>query len=64
MTASFLPDKQTLEMLQQENLRLVSLVEGLGQLARADAAHAYLERQTCGSAGLSPGDINPLSDEF
>lgn len=39
------PDKQTLEMLQQENLRLVSLVEGLGQLARADAAQAYLERQ-------------------
>ena len=39
------PDKQTLEMLQQENLRLVNLVEGLGQLARADAAHAYLERQ-------------------
>jgi signal transduction histidine kinase len=38
-------DKQTLEMLQQENLRLVTLVEGLGQLARADAAHAYLERQ-------------------
>lgn len=40
------PDKQTLEMLQQENLRLVSLVEGLGQLARADAARAYLDRQT------------------
>jgi signal transduction histidine kinase len=39
------PDKKTLDMLQQENLRLVSLVEGLGQLARADAAHAYLERQ-------------------
>ncbi|MDH3868430.1 MAG: ATP-binding protein, partial [Desulfuromonadales bacterium] len=38
-------DKKTLEMLQQENLRLVTLVEGLGQLARADAAHAYLERQ-------------------
>lgn len=39
------PDKQTLDMLQRENLRLVSLVEGLGQLARADAAHAYLERE-------------------
>ncbi len=39
------PDKATLEMLQQENLRLVSLVEGLGQLARADAARAYLDRQ-------------------
>jgi signal transduction histidine kinase len=39
------PDKHTLDMLQQENLRLVSLVEDLSQLARADAALAYLERQ-------------------
>ncbi|MDH3453520.1 MAG: ATP-binding protein [Desulfuromonadales bacterium] len=39
------PDKQTLDMLQQENLRLVSLVEDLSQLAKADAARAYLERQ-------------------
>jgi signal transduction histidine kinase len=38
-------DKATFEMLQQENLRLVSLVEDLGQLARADAARAYLERR-------------------
>ena len=40
------PDKQTFNMLQQENLRLVSLVENLGQLARADAARAYLDRKT------------------
>ncbi len=40
------PDKQILDMLQRENLRLVSLVEDLGQLARADAARAYLERET------------------
>lgn len=39
------PDKQTLDMLQQENLRLVSLVEDLSQLAQADAARAFLERQ-------------------
>ena len=39
------PDKQTLDMLQQENLRLVSLVEDLSQLAQADAARAYLERE-------------------
>jgi len=39
------PDKETFEMLQQENLRLVSLVEDLGQLARADAARAYLDRR-------------------
>ena len=39
------PDKATFEMLQQENLRLVNLVEDLGQLARADAARAYLDRR-------------------
>jgi signal transduction histidine kinase len=32
-------------MLEQEVLRLVRLVEDLGQLARAEAARAYLERQ-------------------
>ena len=39
------PDKATFDMLQQENLRLVNLVEDLGQLARADAARAYLDRR-------------------
>ncbi|MEN8686688.1 MAG: ATP-binding protein [Desulfuromonadales bacterium] len=39
------PDKATFEMLQQENLRLVNLVEDLGQLARADAARAFLDRR-------------------
>jgi two-component system sensor histidine kinase BaeS len=39
------PDKATLAMLQQEILRLVSLVEDLSQLARADAAQAYLDRR-------------------
>jgi len=38
------PDRATFVMLQQENLRLVNLVEDLGQLARADAARAFLER--------------------
>ena len=38
--------KETFEMLQQENLRLVKLVDDLGQLARADAAHIYLNRQS------------------
>ncbi|PLY02998.1 MAG: hypothetical protein C0623_02870 [Desulfuromonas sp.] len=38
-------DPETLQMLQQEILRLVSLVEGLSQLAKADAARAYLERR-------------------
>lgn len=39
------PEKGTFEMLQAEILRLVRLVEDLGQLARAEAARAYLERQ-------------------
>ncbi len=39
------PEKDTFEMLQQEILRLVHLVEDLQQLARADAARAYLDRQ-------------------
>ena len=41
-----LPDKAVFGMLQQENLRLVKLVDDLGQLARADAARVYLNRQT------------------
>jgi signal transduction histidine kinase len=39
------PEKTTFEMLQAEILRLVRLVEDLGQLARAEAARAYLERR-------------------
>ncbi len=36
------PSPETFKMLQQENLRLVHLVENLQQLSRADAAKAYL----------------------
>ncbi len=39
------PNKETFRMLQKEILRLVHLVEDLGQLARADAAKAYLDRR-------------------
>lgn len=39
------PTTATFQMLQQENLRLVSLVENLQQLARADAARAFLKRE-------------------
>ncbi len=39
------PQKSTFEMLQAEILRLVHLVEDLGQLARADAAQALLTRR-------------------
>jgi signal transduction histidine kinase len=39
------PEKQTFAMLQEENLRLVNLVEDLQQLAKADAADAYLDKR-------------------
>lgn len=39
------PSKATFEMLQQEVLRLVHLVEDLHQLAKAEAAKAFLDRQ-------------------
>ncbi len=40
------PKPETFKLLQQENLRLVQLVDGLQQLARADAAKAYFCAQT------------------
>ncbi len=39
------PTPEILNMLQQENLRLVDLITNLQQLARADAARAYLDRE-------------------
>lgn len=39
------PASQTIELLHNETLRLVTLVEALLQLAKADAAHATLRRQ-------------------
>lgn len=39
------PSPDTFKMLQEENLRLVHLVDNLQQLARADAARAYLKRE-------------------
>ncbi len=39
------PQEGTFRMLQTEILRLVHLVEDLGQLARADAARAFLDRR-------------------
>lgn len=39
------PSSETFNMLQQENLRLVHLVDNLQQLARADAAKAFLKRE-------------------
>ncbi len=40
------PSTATFQMLQTETLRLVELVEDLQQLAKADAARAYLHRET------------------
>jgi signal transduction histidine kinase len=39
------PSKDTFNMLHEENLRLGHLVENLQQLARADAAKAYLNKE-------------------
>lgn len=39
------PSPATLQMLQNETMRLVKLVESLQQLARADAAKHYLQRE-------------------
>jgi len=39
------PSRETFQMLEQEVLRLVNLVEDLQQLARADAARAFLDRK-------------------
>ena len=39
------PSRETLAMLQAENLRLVSLVDNLQKLARAEAANSYLKRE-------------------
>lgn len=39
------PSPETLRMLHQETMRLVKLVESLQQLARADAARHYLQRE-------------------
>jgi len=39
------PSPETLQVLQEETMRLVKLVESLQQLARADAARHYLHRE-------------------
>lgn len=46
------PSPETFRMLEQEVLRLVHLVEDLQQLARADAAKAFLDRQELSLHGL------------
>jgi two-component system sensor histidine kinase BaeS len=39
------PTRPTFEMLQEEALRLVKLVDDLGQLSKAEAARAFLDRR-------------------
>jgi two-component system, OmpR family, sensor histidine kinase BaeS len=46
------PTPETFQMLQQETLRLVHLVDDLRQLAKADAARAYLKREELSLAEL------------
>ena len=47
------PSAATFNMLQQEVLRLVHLVEDLQQLAKAEAANAFLTRQPLSLKGLT-----------
>lgn len=46
------PSQEVFKMLQEENLRLVHLVDDLRQLAKADAARAYLDREDLSLAEL------------
>ncbi len=46
------PSREVHAILEQEILRLVRLVEDLNQLTKADAAHAYLRRETVSIADL------------
>jgi signal transduction histidine kinase len=46
------PERETFQMLEQEVLRLVKLVEDLQQLARADAAKAFLDCRELSLHGL------------
>ncbi len=46
------PTRETFQLLEQEILRLVHLVEDLQQLAKADAAKAYLNRQEISLHGV------------
>ncbi len=52
------PTSETFQMLQQESLRLVHLVDNLQQLARADAARAYLKLEKI----VLPDLINQMVD--
>lgn len=67
------PSPETLGVLQEETMRLVKLVENLQQLARADAAQHYLQREnvyiakeieyllTLYQTGLHTKEITPIT---
>lgn len=59
------PSKETLAMLQAENLRLVSLVDNLQKLARAEAANSYLKKEELDLRELIPRilDLHKLNFE-
>lgn len=58
------PQRETFAMLQQEILRLVHLVEDLQQLARADAARAYLDKRELDLAELVDGMLALYRSNF
>jgi two-component system sensor histidine kinase BaeS len=58
------PAAETFAILQQEILRLVRLAEDLLQLAKADAAHAHLQRRTISLASLVDEVLGPYRLRF
>lgn len=58
------PDKTTLAILQDEVMHLVHLVDNLQQLAKADAARAYLQRQSLDLPELVEQVLTFIRPEF
>ena len=58
------PSAETFAILQQEILRLVRLAEDLLQLAKADAAHALLQRRTISLPELVDEVLEPYRLRF
>lgn len=58
------PSRETLNLLQQETLRLGQLVEDVLQLARADAAHGHLACEPTDLPNLIDAAAAPFSGTF
>ena len=58
------PTQETFQLLQEETLRLISLVENLLQLARADAARLSLDLEETDIAELASRALKKFDLEF